>query len=128
MGGNRRWDREGLEHVRRVAWQWDLEQSEVHAGLKVSWLTEEEWDRGGAVFVKKGRKFGVEFLNHGFTEECVRCQALMSGAEAGSLSEFCRERANEVLENTDEGRLRRERQLEREDEALAMAMVRREAE
>ena len=56
VGGHRRWDREGLEQVRGVPWQWDPEQGEVHADLKVRWLTEEEWDRGGAVHGDEGKK------------------------------------------------------------------------
>ena len=125
VGGHRRWDREGLEQVRGVPWQWDPEQGEVHADLKVRWLTEEEWDRGGAVYGDEGKKVyrlrlrKVDFLNHGFTEGCVGCQALISGAEARGHSESCRERMNKALENTDEGRLRRERQHKRENEALA---------
>ena len=125
VGGHRRWDREGLEQVRGVPWQWDPEQGEVHADLKVCWLTEEEWDRGGAVYGDEGKKVyrlrlrKVDFLNHGFTERCVGCQALISGAEARGHSEACRERMNKALENTDEARLRRERQHKRENEALA---------
>ena len=46
-------------------------------------------------------------------------QALVSGAEARGHSEACRERMNKALENIDEGRLRRERQCKRENEALA---------
>ena len=98
-------------------------QGEVHADLKVRWLTEEEWDRGGAVYGDEGKKiYGlrlrkVDFLNHRLTEECVGCQALISGAEARGHSEACRERTNKALENPDEGR--RERQHKRENEALA---------
>ena len=108
-----------------VPWQWDPEQGEVHADLKVRWLTEEEWDRGGAVYGDEGKKVDrlrlrkVDFLNHGFTEGCVGRQALISGAEARGHSKACRERTNKALENTDEGRLRRERQHKRENEALA---------
>ena len=35
VGGHRRWDREGLDRVRGVPWQWDPEQGEVHADLTV---------------------------------------------------------------------------------------------
>ena len=125
VGGHRRWDREGLERVQGVPWQWDPEQGEVHADLKIRWLTEEEWDRGGAVYGDEGKKVyrlrlrKVDFLNHGFTEGCVGCQASISGAEARGHSKACRERTNKALENTDEGRLRRERQHMRENEALA---------
>ena len=56
VGGHRRWDREGLEQVLGVPWQWDPEQGEVHADFKVRWLTEEEWDRGGAVYGDEGKK------------------------------------------------------------------------
>ena len=68
-------------------------------------MTEEEWDGGGALQGDEGKNIyrlrlrKVDFLNHGFTE--------------GALA------VNKELENTDEGRLRRERQLKRENEALA---------
>ena len=44
---------------------------------------------------------------------------VISGEEARGHLEACRERINKALENTDEGRLRRERQHKRENEALA---------
>ena len=72
-------------------------------------------DEGKKVYRLRLRK--VDFLNHGFTEGCG-CQALISGTEARGHSEACRERMNRALESTDEGRLPRERQLKRENEAL----------
>ena len=72
---------------------------------------------GKKVYKLRFRK--VDFLNQGFTEECVGCQALISGAEARGHTEACRERMNKALENTDEGRIRRERKHKRENEALA---------
>ena len=48
--------------------------------LKVRWLTEEEWDGGGALYGDEGKNIyqlrlrKVDFLNHGFTEGCVGCQ------------------------------------------------------
>ena len=133
--GHRRWDREGLEQVRGVAWQWDPEQGEVHADLKVRWLMVEEWDRGGVVHGDEGKKVcrlrlrKVDFLSHGFPQGCVGCQASIFGAEARGHSEGCRERMNKAFENTDEGRLRRERHCKRENEALAKHLEKeREAE
>ena len=68
VGGHRRWDREGLEQERGVPWQWDPEQCEVHADLKVRWLTEQEWDRGGAVY---GDEREASFAEGGLLESLV---------------------------------------------------------
>ena len=43
VGAHRRWDRDGLEHVRGLPWQWDPAQGDVHPDLKVA---EEETQSG----------------------------------------------------------------------------------
>ena len=42
VGAHRRWDRDGLEHVRGLLWQWDTVQGDVHFDRKLRWLAEEE--------------------------------------------------------------------------------------
>ena len=125
VGGHRRWDREGLEQVRGVPWQWDPEQGEVHADLKVRWLKEEEVADGNVVLGGESKRMyrlrlrKMDFLKHGFTEGCVGCQSLIAGTTARGHTEACRERMNKALEETEEGRQRRERQYEKENEFLA---------
>lgn len=125
VGGHRRWDREGLEQVRGVPWQWDPEQGEVHADLKVRWLKEEEVADGNVALGGESKRMyrlrlrKMDFLTHGFTEGCVGCQALIAGTTARGHTEACRERLNKALEETEDGRQRRERQFEKEDEFLA---------
>ena len=86
------------------------------------WLAEEETERGGAEFGEEGEKMyrlwlrKMDLMNLCFMEGCSGCQALVSGTEAHL--EACRERKNNALESTDEGRVRRKRQLEKENEAL----------
>ena len=75
VGGHRRWDRDGLEHVRGLPWQWDPAQGDVHLDLKVRWLAEEEIQSGQAVKTEDGnrmyrlRLMKEDFLVHGFTED-----------------------------------------------------------
>ena len=125
VGGHRRWDREGLDQVRGVPWQWDPEQGQVHADLKVRWLKEEEVASGNVVF--GGEPKGMyrlrlrkrDFLKYGFTEGCVGCQAMIAGTNPRGHTEACRNRMNKALQETDEGRQRLERQSEKENEYLA---------
>ena len=35
VGAHRRWDREDLEHVRTLSWQWDSAEGDIHTDLKV---------------------------------------------------------------------------------------------
>ena len=127
VGGHRRWDRGGLERVRGVPWQWDPDQEDVHVDLKVRWLKEEEIAAGNAGLNQEStskrmyrlRLRKEDFVRHGFTEGCLGCQALIAGTGARGHSEQCRDRMNEALEETEEGRQRRERQGEKENEYLA---------
>jgi hypothetical protein len=125
VGGHRRWDRAGLEGVRGVPWQWDPEQGEVHAELKVRWLKEEEVADGRInVGMESKRLYRLrlkkeDFMNLGFTEGCRGCQALITGTAARGHSEACRDRIDKALEATDEGRKRKEMQFDKENELLA---------
>ena len=125
VGAHRRWDREGLEKIRGLPWQWDPGEGEIHADLKVRWLAEDELKDGQAVMTEEGcrmyrlRLKKQDFLTHGFTEGCPGCQAIIAGTTARGHTEACRARMNIALATTDEGRQRRERQETKENEALA---------
>ena len=90
---------------------------EIHAGWRRRRRNEEELN-----LEKKAKKMYrlwlrmMDLMNLCFMEGCSGCQALVSGTEAHL--EACRERKNNALESTDEGRVRRKRQLEKENEAL----------
>ena len=125
VGAHRRWDREGLEKVRGVPWQWNPDEGEVHADLKVRWLTEEERASGEALRGENSTRLyrlrlrKADFLTHGFSEGCPGCQALIAGTPARGHSERCRTRMCEAMKETDDGRERKERQLEKENEVIA---------
>ena len=93
--------------------------------MKVRWLREEEIATGSAVLngeskrVYRLRLQKADFVRHGFTEGCLGCQAFIAGTTARGHSESCRDRMNKALEETEEGRERRERQFEKENEYLA---------
>ena len=119
------WDRDGLEHVRGLPWQWDPAQGDVHPDLKVRWLAEEEIQSGQAVKTEDGHRMyrlrlkKEDFLVHGFTEGCLGCQAIIAGTTARGHSEACRSRMESALDKTDDGRQRREKQELKENETLA---------
>ena len=60
-----------------------------------------------------------DFLDHGFTESCLGCQAIIFGAPTRGHTEGCRERMEKVFDETEDGRRRRSRQEQTENEALA---------
>ena len=97
----------------------------MHTDLKVRWLAEDEIESGRAVVTKDNRRLyrlrlkKEDFLEHGFTEGCPGCQAIIAGTPARGHSERCRSRMQNALDTTDDGRQRRERQTARENEALA---------
>ena len=125
VGAHRRWDREGLAHVRGLPWQWDPAEGDMHTDLKVRWLAEDEIESGKAVMTEDNRRLyrlrlkKEDFLEHGFTEGCPRCQAIIVGTPARGHNERCRSRMQNAFDTTDDGRRRRERQTARENEALA---------
>ena len=125
VGGHRRWDREGLELVRGVPWQWDPEQGELPADLQVRWLKEDEVAEGRTVHDEYGKRLvrirlrKADFLVHGFSAGCLGCQALIAGTAARGHTEACRDRMNKAMEETAEGRVRLENQTEKENTVLA---------
>ena len=122
VGAHRRWDRDGLERVRGLPWQWDPAQGDVHPDLKVRCLAEEEIQSGQAVKKEDGHRMyrlrlkKEDFLVHGFTEGCPGCQAIIAGTTARGHSEACRSRMESALAKTDDGRQRREKQELKENE------------
>ena len=125
VGAHRRWDREGLEKVKGLPWKWDPGEGETHAELKVRWLAEDELQDGQAAMSERNRRIyrlrlkREDFLKHGFTEGCPGCQAVIAGTIARGHTEACRTRMNTALDTTDDGKLRRTAQDEKETEALA---------
>ena len=134
VGAHRRWDRDGLEHVRGLPWQWDPAQGDVHPDLKVRWLAEEEIQSGQAVKTEDGHRMyrlrlkKEDFLVHGFTERCPGCQAIIVGTTARGHSEACRSRMESALDKTEDGRQRREKQELKENEARPESCRRRTRE
>ena len=56
VGGHRRWDREGLEQVRGLPWQWGPAEGDLHAELKVRWLREEELESGAPLMTENSQR------------------------------------------------------------------------
>ena len=125
VGAHRRWDREGLEQVRGLPWQWDPAEGDIHKELKVRWLVEEEIQSGQAKMTEDScrvyrlRLKKQDFVAHGFTEGCPGCQAIIAGTTAKGHTEACRSRMESALKTTEDGRQRRERQELKENEAFA---------
>ena len=130
VGAHRRWDKEGLEKVQGVPWQMNPGEGAVHRDLQVRWLREEEMEAGRAAAQEEDRKLyrmrlkKEDFIEHGFTEGCPGCQALIGGTTARGHSEACRTRMEAALTGTEQGRKRRERQEERENQEIARRMER----
>ena len=86
--------------------------------MKVRWLTEEE--RGAAIGeeilkkVYRMRLSKADFLEHGFTEGCIGCKALIAGTAAMGHTEPCRTRVEAAVASTKGGQVRRDRQIEHE--------------
>ena len=114
VGAHRRWDKDGLSRVQGVPWQWNPSEGTVHRDLQVRWLREEELEAGRAVACEEDRKVyrmrlkKEDFLEHGFTEGCPGCQALIAGTTARGHSEPCRTRMEAAVTSTETGKRRRE--------------------
>ena len=130
VGAHRRWDKDGLSRVQGVPWQWNPAEGTVHRDLQVRWLREEELEAGRAVACEEDRKVyrmrlkKEDFLEHGFTEGCPGCQAIIAGASARNHSEPCRTRMEAAVTSTETGKRRREQQEERENREIARRMER----
>ena len=131
VGAHRRWDREGLEEIRGVPWRWNPDEEGKEVGLKVRWLTEEERMSGAATREEnlprayRMRLKKSDFLKHGFTEGCPGCTALIAGTEPRGHLEKCRQRMEEAIVSTEEGRQRKEKHTQHENELLARHMEHR---
>ena len=130
VGAHRRWDKEGLEKVQGVPWQLNPSEGAVHRDLQVRWLREDELDAGRAAVHEDDRKVyrmrlrKEDFLEHGFTEGCPGCQALIAGTTARGHSEPCRTRMETAVSSTEQGKRRREQQEEKENQEAARRMER----
>jgi hypothetical protein len=130
VGAHRRWDKEGLEKVQGVPWQMNPGEGAVHQDLQVRWLREEELEAGRAAAQDDDRKVyrmrlkREDFLEHGFTEGCPGCQALIGGTAARGHSEACRTRMEAAVTSTERGKKRRELQEDRENQEAARRMER----
>ena len=119
VGAHRRWDKEGLEMVQGVPWQMNPGEEVVHRDLQVRWLREEELEAGRVAGQDDDRKVyrmrlkREDFLEHGFTEGCSGCQALIGGTVARGHSEACRTRMEAAVTSTERGKRRREQQEDR---------------
>ena len=134
VGAHRRWDREGLERVRGLPWQWNPAEVDLHPELKVRWLREEELESGQPLMSEDSRNIyrlrlrRQDFFEHGFSEGCVGCQALIAGSAARGHSDACRKRMEEAIAKTEEGQRRQERQELKENEALAKRLEKHRGE
>jgi hypothetical protein len=120
-----------LEEIKGVPWKWNPDEEEKAVGLKVRWLTEEERMSGAATREEniprayRMRMKKSDFLKHGFTEGCPGCTALIAGTEPRGHLEKCRERMEKAIVSTEEGRQRKERHTQHENELLARHMEHR---
>jgi hypothetical protein len=130
VGAHRRWDKDGLAAVKGVPWQWNPAEGEVHPDLQVRWLREEELEAGRAQASQDDRKLyrmrlkKEDFLEHGFTEGCHGCQAIIAGKTARGHTEQCRSRVEAAVTTTERGKRRKEHQEEKENQEAARRMER----
>jgi len=113
-GDNRRWDAERLRLLRGSPWKLmpdeAKEKNEESSKTKVRFMTEEEKDKGIEVeedeIIKPGRVrlLKEDFLEHGFTEGCRGCKALLNNKGSHGHSEKCRIRMEKALESSVDGK------------------------
>ena len=60
-----------------------------------------------------------DYFEHGFTEGCPGCKAILKKAVSQSHNEKCRARMEKILDGTAKGQLRRRKVVERETEWIA---------
>lgn len=113
-----------------LPWKWNPEGPNPEHEMKVRWLTEEDranssvWNEEGEKRIYRMGLKKSDCLEHGFTQGCLGCQALISGATATGHLEGCRNRMEADISASVAGRARRERQVESENEKLARRLER----
>jgi hypothetical protein len=140
-GGDRRWDCERIRNICGSPWKMiiagddDKSKEESTTGEpKVRFMTEEEKDKGIEVeedeIIKPGRVrlLKEDFLEHGFTEGCRGCKALLNNKGSHGHSEKCRIRMEKALESSVDGKDRKRKADDRSNEWMAQKFQRQEEE
>ena len=130
VGAHRRWDAQSLHAVQGVPWKRDPKQEDGEFDVKIRWLTQDE--KIGDVTLReedlvkpRSMKLKIaDFLKHGFTEGCPGCRSLIAGTSQRVHWDRCRARLEAAMQTTIEGREKKRKQTDRENEYMAEKMQR----
>ena len=126
VGAHRRWDAEGLLRVKVVPWDHIQKDAEPGA-VTVRWLDPAMLPKASEPASdgpqrRRARIHKEDYLKHGFTEGCLGCRALIQGGDTRPHNPACRDRMEEELKKTPEGRARIQKGQERIDDEVARRM------
>jgi len=105
-GGHRRCNAETVMNVKGTPWRAVCDEPRVEEPTKVARVSPEEVSAGipeqdpGLIKPTRMRLLKHDFLEHGFTEGCRGCRAILDGTEVKGHSEVCRKR----MEDQDPGK------------------------
>ena len=128
VGAHRRWDAEGLMAIKGVPW--DHVQADAPPGqaqvrfIDPALLPKPEVAEDEGPRRRRARLNKQDFVNHGFTQGCLGCRALIQGGDTRPHTETCRARMEDKLKTTPEGQARLGKAKERLDVEVAARMER----
>jgi hypothetical protein len=111
--------------VKGTPWKPVCDEPRVEEQPKVVHLSPEEVSAGiplhdpGLIKPNRLRLLKQDFLDHGFTEGCRGCRAILDGTEVKGHSEVCRKRMETKIQESEEGKLRKRKVFDRECEWMA---------
>jgi len=136
-GSQRRWDAFKVGRVCGSPWKMTVapaESEKAASASKVRFMTEKEKDEGVEVkeedVFKPGRVrlLKEDYIEHGFTQGCPGCKAIINQERARTHSESCRIRLEKLLEASEDGKNRKRKADDKSNEWIAQKMQRRDEE
>ena len=127
VGGHRRWDGERLSKIVCLPWKIKPEPRDPDPEGMAHPQTEEE--KSAEVEARQKHEPHLrmkllrdDFFEHGFTEGCKGCRAIINKAAAQAHTERCRQRVEKLIIESDNGASRKRKAVERENEWIASKM------
>lgn len=123
-GEQRRWDSEKIWNLRGTPWQ-KTDVDQIERPTTIRWMTPEEKQTGvqprGEELLRprRVRLMKEDFFEHGFTVGCQGCKAIINHRAPQSHNEECRKRMEKILEQEPDGKDRKRKAEERDNEWLA---------
>ena len=127
VGGHRRWDPELLSKVSCVPWKMKRDADDPNSDGLVREQTDEEKSAEVEARDKhephlRMKLLREDFFEHGFTDGCKGCKAIVSKASAQAHSERCRQRMEKLLVDTEKGATRKRKAVDKENQWIASKM------